>query len=79
MLIPNWRRAWRLWSVRVSAIAAAIFAMLLAAPDQLLAIWSALPPEVQALVPGAPKLGLILSTAAIVARLVAQKGASDGE
>lgn len=78
MLIPSWRRAWRLWSVRVSAIAAAIFTMLLAAPDQLLAIWSALPPEVQALVPGAPQLGLIISVLSIVARLVAQEDVDDG-
>jgi lysozyme family protein len=78
-LIASWRRAARLWSVRVPAIAAALFTLLLAAPDQLLAIWAVLPAEVQALVPGAPKLGLIFSLASILARLVAQKGVADGD
>lgn len=78
-LIPSWRRAARLWSVRVPAIGATIFGALLAAPDQALAIWTALPPEVQALVPGTRGLGLALSAAAIVARLLKQKGVDDGE
>lgn len=78
-LIPSWRRAPRLWSVRVPAIGATIFAALLAAPDQALAIWNALPDEVQAVVPGARGLGFVLSVAAIVARLIPQKGFSDGE
>ncbi len=75
MLIPRWRQAWRLWSVRVSAIGAILFTLLLAAPDQLLAIWTALPADVQALVPGAPTLGLILSVASLLARLIAQRKA----
>ena len=79
MLIPNWRRAPRLWSVRVSAIGAAIYTAMLAAPDQALALWLALPPEVQALIPGAPKLGLLISAATIVARLIPQKSDADGE
>jgi hypothetical protein len=78
-LIPNVGRAARLWSVRVPAFGAAIFGALLAAPDQALAIWSALPPEVQALVPGTRQFGLALSAAAIVARLIKQKDADDGE
>ena len=78
-LIPSWRRAPRLWSVRVPAIGAAIFTALLAAPDQALAIWNALPDDVQHLLPGSQGLGLALSAAAIVARLIPQKGFSDGE
>lgn len=73
-LIANWRQSWRLWSVRVSAIGAAIFALLLAAPDFLLSIWSALPAEVQGLVPNSAALGLIVSLAAGVARIVQQRG-----
>ena len=75
-LIANWRQSWRLWSVRVSAIGAAIFALLLAAPDFLLSIWNALPSEVQGLVPNSATLGLIMSLAAGVARIVHQRGAS---
>lgn len=75
-LIANWRQSWRLWSVRVSAIGAALFALLIAAPDFLLSIWSALPAEVQGLVPNSAALGLIVSLAAGVARIVQQRGAS---
>ncbi len=76
-LINNWRQSWRWWSVRVSALGAIVFAFLLAAPDQVLAIWSALPPEVQALVPNAKEVGLFLTIAVAIARIVRQKGHGD--
>ena len=74
MVIENWRQSWRLWSVRVSAIGAAVFAVLVAAPDQALQIWQALPPEVQALVPNAKQLGLLLLSASAIARVLRQRG-----
>lgn len=76
-LIEDVRHAWRLWSVRVSAIGAILFAVLTAAPDQALALWQALPPEVQDLVPNARQLGLALLTASAIARVVRQRGPLD--
>ncbi|KTW01042.1 hypothetical protein NS355_02315 [Sphingomonas yabuuchiae] len=76
-LIADWRQSWRWWSVRVSAFGAMIFAFLLAAPDQALAIWAALPPEVQALIPNAKEIGLALTIAALVVRVMRQKGSGD--
>lgn len=78
-LITNWRQSWRLWSVRVSAIGAMLFAFLLAAPDQVLAVWQALPTDIQALIPNAKEIGLALTVAAIAARVLRQKGAGDGD
>lgn len=72
-LIDQWRQSWRLWSVRVSAAGAAVFGLLIAAPDQALAIWQALPPEAQALVPNAKTTGLILLSASAVARVLRQR------
>lgn len=72
-LIPNWRQSWRWWSVRVSAFGAMIFAFLLAAPDQALAIWQALPADVQALIPNAKEIGLFLSIAVVVVRIFQQR------
>lgn len=72
MFIMDWRQAWRLWSVRVSAIGMAIFAFLLAVPDQALAIWMALPPELQQMVPNARELGLFLLGATGIARVINQ-------
>ena len=77
-LITDWRQSWRLWSVRVSAIGAMLFAFLLAAPDQALAVWQALPADVQALIPNAKEIGLVLTIAALAARVLRQKERGDG-
>lgn len=77
-LITDWRQSWRLWSVRVSAIGAMLFAFLLAAPDQALAVWQALPADIQALIPNAKEIGLALTIAAIAARVLRQKERRDG-
>lgn len=77
-LITNWRQSWRLWSVRVSALGAMLFAFLLAAPDQALAVWQALPADIQALIPNAKEIGLVLTIAALAARVLRQKERSDG-
>lgn len=76
--ISNWRQAWRLWSVRVSAIGAIIFAALLAAPEQIQAVWNALPPDVQAMIPNAKSVALVITVAATVARVLQQKEKADG-
>ena len=62
----------RAWSVRVLALGSAIYAFLLVAPDQALALWNALPPEAQAIVPDQKKVGLILMVAAMIARAIRQ-------
>ncbi len=77
-LITDWRQSWRLYSVRVSAIGAAIFAFLLAAPDQVQDIWNALPPDIQALIPNAKGIALAITIAATIARVLQQKGKPDG-
>lgn len=78
-LITDWRQSWRLWSVRLSAIGATIFAFLLAAPDQAQEIWNALPPDVQALVPGRTTLALFITAAVTVARVLRQKAPVAGD
>jgi len=75
-VIPDWRQSWRLLSVRVCAFGAALFAFLLAAPDQALAIWQALPPELQALVPNRTQVSLFLFAAVAIARVLRQGGAT---
>ncbi|MGO1303534.1 MAG: hypothetical protein ACTMKV_01990 [Sphingomonas parapaucimobilis] len=54
-----------------------IFAFLLAAPDQALAIWQALPADVQAMIPNAKEIGLFLTIAVVIVRNVRQKGGGD--
>ena len=78
-LIADWRQSWRLWSVRVSAIATALFAIMLAAPDQVLGIWAMLPADVQELIPNRTAIAAALSVASLVARLIKQREAVDGD
>jgi len=74
MFLPDWRQAWRWWSVRVSAIGAILMAAAIAAPDVLNALWTGLPPELRALVPDhlASKISLGLFVLTIAARLLPQ-------
>lgn len=66
-LVPNWRKAWRMWSVRLNALGAVIVAAVTASPDVLLAVSAYLPPRLA--------LGLLglLFVAPAIARLVKQK------
>lgn len=74
-LIDEWRSWWRLWSVRVSAIATAVWAWLLANPDVLAQVLDAIPPNLREILPpAAPVAVFVLVT---FARL-AKQGASNG-
>lgn len=80
MLIPNWRQGWRLWSVRVPAIGTLLLVAMLAAPDLVLSLWHALPPELLAMLPANALLivPIALNVAAIAARMVRQRRLDDG-
>lgn len=80
-LINDWKASWRLWSVRLSALGATLVAFLLAFPDEALAVWNAMPADIQALLPEQTGrlLSLILFVSTIVARIVRQRRASNGQ
>jgi hypothetical protein len=50
-LIDDWRKAHRLWSVRLAAIMSALLGVLAAMPDALPALINQLPPEIRAVLP----------------------------
>lgn len=50
-LIDNWRKAHRLWSVRISAMATALWAYLLASPETMLAVLNQIPADMRAWLP----------------------------
>ncbi len=62
-LIDDVRQAHRYWSVRISAIGAA-----------LSAAWATLPPDTRMMIPGAPWIGLGLFLAAALSRILHQPG-----
>jgi len=50
-LIPYWKSAWRLWSVRFAALGAALWTYILAFPESAITIWNSLPPDLQSFIP----------------------------
>lgn len=66
-LIDDWRQAWRLWSVRMNAVGAALGAALAMIP--------AMPPEVQAMIPLRYRVIAVglWAVASMAARLLRQK------
>ncbi|MET0362550.1 MAG: hypothetical protein ABW048_12465 [Sphingobium sp.] len=60
-LISGWRQAWRLWSVRIAALGAA-----------LMSAWPALPPHLLTALPYADRIAALLFVAVAFARVVAQ-------
>ncbi|MEP9401846.1 hypothetical protein [Sphingomonas sp. VNH70] len=81
-LIPEWRQAWRWWSVRLSALGSLLCAIALASPDAVLAVWQALPAELVASLPErlVAVVPMLLFAAAGVARVIQQqREVGDGE
>jgi membrane protein implicated in regulation of membrane protease activity len=75
MLIPDWRQAWRWWSVRVAALGAILLAAAIAAPEFVASVWQLLPAAITADLPVRAQLAipLALQLATIVARLLRQR------
>jgi hypothetical protein len=77
-LIDGWRQAWRLWSVRLSAIGAILMGWAALTPDALLQAWNALPADVQALLPEqvGKAIPFLLFIGTLVARFIPQPKAN---
>jgi hypothetical protein len=74
MLIDEWRRAHKLWSVRLSAAGAA----LLTAAEVAQQCWASLPADVQAAVPYGQNIGLLLVILTPIARVIRQGEKGNG-
>jgi len=74
-LIPEWREAYKLWSVRLSTLGALLMGFLLAWPDSLLYLWSMMPPEVYAYLPEriVQGLAMFIFVMSVISRLVKQR------
>lgn len=77
-LIDGWRQAWRLWSVRVSALGTLLMGLVALAPDALTQAWNMLPDDLKALLPEpvGKAVPFVLFAAALIARLVPQPRAA---
>lgn len=73
-LVPEWRAAWRWWSVRLNLIGNMLLAALLAFPAVAHDVWANLPPDLKAMLPPQVVLWVpvLIFIAATFARLVQQ-------
>lgn len=71
-LIDNWRKTvWRAWSIRLSAVATAVWAYLLASPETMLAVLNQIPADMRGWFPSF--IPVLLFGLVTVSRLVRQE------
>ncbi len=77
--IDNWRKWYRLWSIRLGAIGASLTALLIASPDAVLYAWNLLPMDLRAAIPPqyVPLIGVFIFVMSMVARLIKQESLKD--
>lgn len=77
--IDNWRKWYRLWSIRLGAIGASLTTLLIASPDAVLYAWNLLPMDLRAAIPPqyVPLIGVFIFVMSMVARLVKQESLKD--
>lgn len=61
-IIADWRKAYRLWSVRLSALGLAV-----------MSAWPSIPQDIRELIPGQRWIAAIMFAAVILGRLVNQE------
>ena len=73
-LVPEARKWWKLWSIRLNAAGLALLAWMQIDPVSVLYVWNMMPPAVTRTLPvGAVMwLGMALFALSIIARLVSQ-------
>lgn len=80
-LIEDWRKAHKLWSVRLSAAGAALLSAFFAFPDAMVHVWNMIPVELKAYIPAeyAKWIPVALIVSGVLARIVKQKGLRNDE
>lgn len=69
--VDDWRKAWRMWSIRLNVVASAIVAYVVASPGDILYVLNQLPPAIR--LPVAIVTGLAIFALVAVTRLAKQE------
>lgn len=74
-LIDDWKKSWKLWSVRLSALGASAMGLFLYFPEWTLYLFNAMPREVRDLLPDnlALFLAMIVFVGTAISRIVKQE------
>lgn len=71
-LISGWKKAWKFWSVQLSAIGMGVLAF----SDVILQVWGSLPPSLSMHMPHPKTTAIVLFGLGMIARII-QQGATD--
>lgn len=69
-IIPDWRRAWRFWSLRLAAIAGVLE---LIPAEIFLQLYALVPPDLQLLLPARRTIVILLFVTAFASRFIDQR------
>lgn len=74
-LIPDWRNAWRFWSMQLGALGSSLIAVLVMVPDVAISAWLTFPDDLKSIMPPQymPMFGVVLYVMGMVARVIRQK------
>lgn len=80
LLVDNWCRAWRFWSIRFNALGLAILSFASFEPVAALGVWNMMPAPVKAFLPQNIVLyiGMALFVLSMLARVVKQPKLHEG-
>jgi hypothetical protein len=74
-LIPDARKAWKFWSVRLQILGTTIVSVFVMVPEAALTVWNNFPADLKALLPSQymPMIGAAICITAVVARVIRQR------
>jgi len=75
ILIEDWQRCYRLWSVQLSAVGAVLLSILTAWPESTLYLWQMMPAEIRQLIPERVATGLaaFIFAMSAISRIIKQR------
>lgn len=73
-LIPEWKSAYKMWSVRLGVLGSSIVGFVTVFPDQAIQAWNVIPPELKTFIPAQylPMIGVAIYGASLIARVIHQ-------
>ena len=74
MLVRNWRKCHRFWSVRLAILGSIITSTLITIPEAALYVWNTFPQDLKDMIPQeyTPLIGVFIFVLSVIGRVVKQ-------
>lgn len=81
MLISNWKKVYKFWSVKLAVLGSIITSVLITLPEAALYIWNTFPEDLKQAIPQeyTPLIGVFVFVLSIVGRVIKQNIGDDNE